>query len=215
MANRSILKEEIFEVFKIFDEDDSGVISVSEFCRALYCILGKRVARSEVESLISDAKQQRQAQERSACEGKSGVLPVEEEDANGKSTSGSLSRPDRSRSRAMSSGMTMVSTMQWQEEDETGSVTPDIFERVVLTKLSARCYAEELQTTFGLLEDKLYPGFITRESLVNAAAEIEEPLTEMEINEMFDPLVTGVPTAAVDFEAFSKIQTAARNMCDK
>lgn len=215
MANKSILKEEIFEVFKIFDEDDSGLITISEFCRALYCIVGKRVSRSEVESLISEAKRQRRTQERNACDGKSAVSTVEEEDTSGRSASGSPSFSSRSKSRATSSGVPAMSSMQWQEEDETGSVTPDIFESVVLTKLSARSYAEELQTTFELLEDKLYPGFITRESLVNAASEIEEPLTEMEINEMFDPLVTGVPTAAVDFEAFSKLQTAARDMCDK
>lgn len=214
MPNRDVLKEEILEVFKVFDEDESGVISILEFCRALYAILGERIPRSEVLRLVSEAKQQRRVQESIGKDGKRTPALGEEEDGGLSFSLGNSALHVGGRSATMSPA-SMLSTMHWQEEDEPNNVTPDIFERVVLAKLNARSYADELRTTFGLLEDKIYPGFITRESLVNAAAEIDEPLTDMEIAEMFDPLVTGVPTAAVDFEAFSNIQNAARNVSDK
>lgn len=213
MPNRDILKEEILEVFKVFDEDDSGVISILEFCRALYAILGERIPRSEVVRLVAEAKHQRRFEEAIAKDVKA-VVSAGEEDDSGLNLSGGNSGVVSARSVTMSP-TSVLSNMQWPEEGESINVTPEIFERVVLAKLNARSYADKLQTTFGLLEDKLYPGFITRESLVNAAAEIDEPLTDMEIAEMFDPLVTGVPTAAVDFETFSNIQHAAQNVCNK
>lgn len=99
-----------------------------------------------------------------------------------------------------------------QKMDFSEGIDIDIFVQVVLRKLNSRSYEEELAFTFSLLEDKSYTGFITRESLHSAAATSGEPLTEAEVHEMFDSLVTGVPTAAVDLATFTELQIAAKKL---
>eukprot|EP00796_Vickermania_ingenoplastis_P005165 gene5165-3713_t len=205
MPSASALRDEILEVFKIFDEDDSGMISILEFRRALYAIIGERIPRSEVVRLVNDARQHindRKADRFSPKSGSDMMSPRpgdEDFDAS----------PLQSKSTTGTSGAT---GMTWKVEEDSESVSPEVFEHVVLMKLNARSYADELASTFVLLEDKYYPGFITKESLMRTAAETEEPLTEAEVLEMFDPLVTGVPTAAVDFQTFCNIQAAARKL---
>ncbi|AYU83606.1 putative caltractin [Leishmania infantum JPCM5] len=98
--------------------------------------------------------------------------------------------------------------------DSSEGIDLDVFEQIVLRKLKHRSYEEELAYTFALLEDKSYPGFITKESVRRIAAETGEPLTEAEIAEMFDPLVTGVSTAAVDLSTFTDLQLKARKAED-
>ncbi|CAG9583775.1 putative caltractin [Leishmania major strain Friedlin] len=98
--------------------------------------------------------------------------------------------------------------------DSSDGIDLDVFEQMVLRKLKHRSYEEELTYTFALLEDKSYPGFITKESVRRIAAETGEPLTEAEIAEMFDPLVTGVSTAAVDLSTFTDLQLKARKAED-
>lgn len=208
MPTADSLKDEILEVFKIFDEDDSGVISILEFRRALYAIIGERIPRSEVVRLVTDARKyinnRRSERDSSPKSGSDIASPSaagnEEEDAGS---------PLHNSSKNM--GTSAVSST-WKEEEDFDNVTPEVFEHVVLMKLNSRSYADELASTFALLEDKYYPGFVTKESLLRAAAETEEPLTEAEVVEMFDPLVTGVPTAAVDFQTFCNIQAAARKL---
>ncbi|EPY37913.1 caltractin [Angomonas deanei] len=110
-------------------------------------------------------------------------------------------------SRRTTHSMAGASTRQF---DVTEGIDVGLFEAVVLAKMSARKYEEELKYCFSLLEDSYYEGFITKESLAKAAQAVEEPLTETEIKEMFNALVTGVPTAAIDFSTFVKIQNASK-----
>ncbi|CAM44016.1 putative caltractin [Leishmania braziliensis MHOM/BR/75/M2904] len=98
--------------------------------------------------------------------------------------------------------------------DSSEGIDLDVFEQIVLRKLKHRNYEEELAYTFALLEDKSYLGFITKESVRRAATETGEALTEAEIAEMFDPLVTGVSTAAVDLSTFTDLQLKARKAED-
>lgn len=206
MPNYDSLRDEILEVFKIFDEDESGVISILEFRRALYAILGERIPRSEVVRLVSDARHYIHARKvDSPLKGTSSDMSAsprlvdEDEDSSIQSPTTPSTSPRQA-------------PLNWKEEEDTSNVTADVFEHVVQLKLNSRSYADELASTFALLEDKYYPGFITKESLLRAAAETEEPLTDTEIAEMFDPLVTGVPSAAVDFQTFCSIQNAARKV---
>lgn len=254
MASSSFLREDIREVFSIFDEDGSGAISMQEVGRALYTITGQRVPRSELLKLIAfaqDAVARQQAQQNqndqaspqhrpvplsqmpmspqsggtdaddhsphpgdalspstgtrpSSGAGASVSLPVEK-------ASASLTRPG-----AAASGLhqsRFVSPHSHQLDSSEG-IDVDVFEQVVLRKLKHRSYEEELAYTFALLEDKSYLGFITKESVRRCATETGEPLTEAEIAEMFDPLVTGVPTAAVDLSTFTDLQLAARKAED-
>lgn len=206
MRSVDSLRDEILEVFKIFDEDESGVISILEFRRALYAIIGERVPRSEVVRLVTDARHHvndRKNNERGSPKSGSDLASPRADDD---SASSPLYDSKSKSSGPASSGV------NWKEEEESDNVTPEVFEHVVLMKLNSRSYADELTSTFAMLEDKYFPGFITKESLTRAAAETDEPLTEAEVAEMFDPLVTGVPTAAVDFQTFCNIQGAARKL---
>lgn len=329
MPSLDSLKEEIREVFQIFDEDDSGTISIPELSRGLYTITGERVSRSELMKLISLARESLAAQQRdkqqqaqrkqqqqqqqllqraqqaarssTATASQHSVSAVtggdhesaapstaapgceeEDEGAHGKATASkqpgaphSSSSPMtaegnegkegmladegeggrggaenlRNQNRGNSALTSPVATTTPTAPPLVGSALPgdslgshagggggawtmghsgggtattasvrdnddgvdvELFEEVVLRRLNGRSYEEELAFAFSLLEDKYYPGFITKESLKRAAMETEEPLTEAEVLEMFDIMVTGVPTAAVDINTFSAIQDAAR-----
>ncbi|CBZ26094.1 putative caltractin [Leishmania mexicana MHOM/GT/2001/U1103] len=264
MASSVFLREDIKEVFSIYDEDVSGTISMQEAGRALYTVTGQRVARSELLKLIAYAqeavaKQQQElqnqqdqvsSQQRSvmsagsknsqdattAVDGDATRLAVstrsssragesisnfsvrESSPTTQQATTSTVAAPAAD-SPASPSGGASVSQIRFVSPhshllDSSEGIDLDVFEQIVLRKLKYRSYEEELAYTFALLEDKSYPGFITKESVRRIAAETGEPLTEAEIAEMFDPLVTGVSTAAVDLSTFTDLQLKARKAED-
>ncbi|ORC92929.1 caltractin [Trypanosoma theileri] len=184
MAALDALKEDILDVFHVFDEDGSGSISLHDLVRAIHTITGVRMSRVDLRVLVQAAQDELKEEAISKRQ--------QESDEAGLSTVKSLD----------------VSKTQTSTEHDT--VDENLFVAVVLKMLSRRTYEQELLFTFHLLEDKNYPGFITKESLKKAAAEMEECLTDQEVNEMFDKLVTGVPTPALDFTTFSTILETAR-----
>ncbi|RNF26581.1 caltractin [Trypanosoma conorhini] len=188
MATLDAFREDILDVFNVFDEEGTGSISMQELTRALYTITGTRIARSDLLSLVQAVQEELK------------------EEADAKKTPGS-GDPSR-RSNVQDSPMAQSPNREHDVVDAT------LFVAVVLKTLNRRTYEQELLFTFHLLEDKNYPGFITKESLKRAAGEMEERLTDQEINEMFDKLVTGVSTAAVDFTTFSSILEAAKSTDD-
>lgn len=216
MPSLDSLKEEIHDVFLIFDEDESGSISLPELTRALYTITGERTSRSELlklvaaarESIAKEVEEQRQEQ----------LCRLQQEQNKEENSSPGGSECKEAGKTGVINGSPLIGPSQQQQQqrkqDNSDGVDAEVFERVVLRVMNSRSMEEELVFTFGLLEDKYYPGFITKESLKRAAAETEEPLTEAEILEMFDSMVTGIPSAAIDFTTFSNIQTAARRLED-
>ncbi|KAG5464075.1 hypothetical protein LSCM1_00255 [Leishmania martiniquensis] len=264
MASASFLREDIKEVFSIFDEDGSGAISMQDVSRALYTITGQRVARSELLKLIAFAQDavakqqqtQQSPQDQVALPQRSKVTSAGSQPSQRGATTvdgdvASLSGNMRLSSTAgesvsVSSAPTKSSMMQQAAAapeaaaaasntspsaaaarsqsrfisshshllDSSEGIDLDVFEQIILRKLMHRSYEEELAFTFALLEDKSYIGFITKESVRRTAAETGESLTEAEIAEMFDPLVTGVSTAAVDLSTFTELQLKARKAED-
>lgn len=222
MTTFAFLREDIKEVFSIFDEDGSGSLSIQEVMRALYTITGERVARSEVLKLIAHgrdvvAKEQQKALEAHKVFRQSTTSEADQQSSLSPSVrlSSVEVRPQSPSQDLMScSNTTRVQPSHAHQLDSSEGIDMDVFEQVVLRKLQHSSYEEELAHTFALLEDPTYAGFITRESVRRAAAETGEPLTEAEITEMFDTLVTGVPTAAVDLSTFTDLQLAARKMED-
>ncbi|KEG10251.1 caltractin [Trypanosoma grayi] len=183
MTALDALKEDILDVFQVFDEDGSGSISMQELTRALHTITGIRLSRVDLRLLIQ-AAQEDLAEEASAKKVQDGGEVLTEKPVDGAKAQ--------------------------EASTEQDAVDSTLFVAVVLKTLNRRTYEQELLFTFHLLEDKNYPGFITKESLKNAAAEMEERLTDQEVDEMFDTLVTGVPTAAVDLATFTSVLEAAR-----
>lgn len=222
MASLHFLREDIKEVFNIFDEDASGSISIQEVTKALYTITGERVARSEVLKLIAHARDVVGRQQQKALEIQKPALQSTTLDVDGHrgvltptAPSSTEARPSsRSQDLASASATTRIPNVHAHQLDSSEDIDVDVFEQVVLRKLQHRSYEEELAYTFALLEDTTYAGFITKESVRRAAAETGEPLTEAEIAEMFDTLVTGAPTAAVDLSTFTDLQLAARKAED-
>ncbi|KAG5465551.1 hypothetical protein CUR178_00256 [Leishmania enriettii] len=252
MASVAFLREDIKEVFSIFDEDGSGVISMQDVGRALYTITGHRVARSELLTLIAFAQNavarvqqaQQNQQDQVASQQRSkvasagsqcsqpGVATADGEATNasgnthlssqaGESISTSsvrvaspITRDAAAASAAAARSQNRFVSSHSLLLDSSEGIDLDVFEQIILRKLKHRGYEEELAYTFALLEDKSYAGFITKESVRRAAAETGESLTEAEIAEMFDPLVTGVSTAAVDLSTFTDIQLKARKAED-
>ena len=120
------------------------------------------------------------------------------------------------------------------DRDHSGTIDRQEFEQMVLERMQGRSFQEETARAFKLLEDKDQPSFVTRESVRRVAQEVffgvhlvplthththththcqaGEKLTEEELNEMFDTLVTGLSTGAVDYSSFCAIQYAAENM---
>lgn len=147
------LKGEIDEVFRMFDEDDSGSIDAGELASALYTITGENIPREEA-----------------------------------------------------------LAIMQKYDRDHNGSIDRGEFESMVLERMRGRSFQEDTTRAFKLLEDKDMPGHVTRESLRRVAAECGEKLTDADLAEMFDALVTGQQVAAVDFATFCSIQFAAENI---
>lgn len=152
MALAEELKSEIDEVFRMFDEDDSGSIDAGELASALYTITGEHIPREEA-----------------------------------------------------------LQVMQKYDQDHNGGIDRNEFEQMVLERMKGRSFQEETTRAFKLLEDKDMPGFVTKESVRAVAAEAGEKLSEAELAEMFDVIVTGQQAAAVDFPTFCSIQYAAEN----
>ena len=144
------IRSEIDDVFRMFDDDDSGSIDAGELGAALYTITGEKLPRDEVLAII-----------------------------------------------------------QRYDRDHNGAIDKNEFETMVLERLKGRSFQEETARAFKLLEDPNALGTITKESLRKAAAECGEKLSEEDINEMFDTLVTGHPSPVVDFPTFCSIQFAA------
>ncbi|CCW60106.1 unnamed protein product [Phytomonas sp. EM1] len=236
MSSLDNLREEIHDVFKIFDEEESGSISMRELSRAMYTITGERISRMEMLKLLSHAREtvsenhRRQEQMQQKLQmASSGLEP--DQGAN-KSKEGCDTHSDmNTETEHMTSptgthkpslteagkteydnSQTQYLSSRSQRHINSDGVDIEVFEQVVMRKLNSRSQQEELLFAFELLEDKVYPGYITKESLKRAAAESGEPLTDAEVTEMFDVAVTGVPTPAVDFNTFSIIQSAARKI---
>ena len=146
------LKSEIDEVFRMFDEDDSGAIDAAELASALFTITGEHIPREET-----------------------------------------------------------LAIMQKYDQDNNGFIDRAEFEAMVLERMKGRSFQEETARAFKLLEDKEMPGYVTKESLRRVAQEAGEKLTDAELAEMFDILVTGQAAHAVDFATFCAIQFAAEN----
>ena len=144
------IRSEIDDVFRMFDDDDSGAIDAGELSAALYTITGEKLPRDEILLII-----------------------------------------------------------QKYDRDSNGAIDRQEFETMVLERLKGRTFQEETARAFKLLEDPDAQGTITKDSLRRAAAECGEKLTEDDINEMFDTLVTGHPSPVVDFPTFCSIQFAA------
>ncbi|KPI87015.1 putative caltractin [Leptomonas seymouri] len=222
MTSLHFLQEDIREVFNIFDEDGSGSISIQEVKRALYTITGEQVPRSEVLKLIVYGRDAVERERQKALEDhKASQLSTALErdlqcSISPSSALGSADTRPQSRSQnSMSCSNTpRVQSSHAHQFDSSEGIDVEVFEQVVLRRLQHRSYEEELAFTFALLEDPAYVGFITKESLRRVAAESGEPLTEAEIAEMFDNLVTGAPTAAVDLSTFTDLQLAARKAED-
>ncbi|KAG5488649.1 hypothetical protein JIQ42_00261 [Leishmania sp. Namibia] len=264
MASVAFLREDIKEVFSIFDEDGSGVISMQDVGRALYTITGHRVARSELLKLIAFAQNavakmqqaQQNQQDQVASQQRSKVTSagshfsqprVTTADGEATNASGNTHLSSQAGESISTSSVRVASPITQGTAAATGTAAAasaaspsaaaarsqnrfvsshshlldssegidlDVFEQIILRKLKHRSYEEELAYTFALLEDKSYIGFITKESVRRAAAETGESLTEAEIAEMFDPLVTGVSTAAVDLSTFTDVQLKARKAED-
>ena len=102
-----------------------------------------------------------------------------------------------------------LALMNRYDKDRSGEIDLSEFETLVMERLKGRGVQEETSRAFKLLEDKDVPGFVTRESLRKAALSIGEKIPEAELLEMFDQLVTGQSTPAVDFATFCSIQYAA------
>ncbi|MEM0150155.1 MAG: EF-hand domain-containing protein [Candidatus Micrarchaeaceae archaeon] len=151
-CNMEDLKSEIAEVFRMFDEDEGGSISVNELASALYAITGEQMSREETLAL-----------------------------------------------------------MRRYDKGSSGEITLAEFEALVIERLRGRSLQDEVSRAFKLLEDKETPGFITRESLRRAAASVGEKISDAELVEMFDQLVAGHTSHAVDFATFSSIQFAAEH----
>ncbi|KAG5490121.1 hypothetical protein JKF63_00240 [Porcisia hertigi] len=255
MTTSAFLREDIREIFNIFNEDGSGTITIQEVGRALHTITGQRVTRSELLKLIVYAEdavaREREGEKKKrsmiAHQPLCNVMSAETQDslsvmANADSdacalpAAGTMSfsehipllGPAGVSENASIVGITSPTTQQAaaaeshdkfvthrsQLLDGSDGIDLEVFEQLVLRKLNHRSYEEELTYTFELLEDKSFAGFITKESIRQAAVETREPLTEAEIAEMFDPLVTGVPTAALDLSAFIDLQLKARKAED-
>ncbi|KAG5489395.1 hypothetical protein GH5_00264 [Leishmania sp. Ghana 2012 LV757] len=259
MASVAFLREDIKEVFSIFDEDGSGVISMQDVGRALYTITGHRVARSELLKLVAFAQNavakaqqaQQNQQDQVASQQRSKVTSagsqfsqpgVTTADGEATNASGNTHLSSQAGESIGTSSVRVASPITQDAAAATGTAAApsaaaarsqnrfvsshshlldssegidlDVFEQIILRKLKHRGYEEELAYTFALLEDKSYIGFITKESVRRAAAETGESLTEAEIAEMFDPLVTGVSTAAVDLSTFTDVQLKARKAED-
>lgn len=102
-----------------------------------------------------------------------------------------------------------LALMNRYDKNRTGEISLPDFESLVVSRLKGRGLQEEMSRAFKLLEDKDMPGYITRESMRKAAGSIGEKISEVELAEMFDQLVTGQATQAVDFATFCSIQYAA------
>jgi Ca2+-binding EF-hand superfamily protein len=152
MAMGEELKSEIDEVFRMFDEDDSGNIDAGELASALFTITGEHIPRDEA-----------------------------------------------------------LAIMQKYDRDHNGSIDRGEFEGMVLERMKGRSFDDEMNRAFKLLEDTEMPGFVTRESVRRVAQDAGEKLSEAELSEMFDVIVTGQQAAAVDFPTFCSIQSAAEH----
>ena len=150
MAVSEELQAEIDEVFRMFDEDDSGAIDTGELASALYTLTGEHLSRDEV-----------------------------------------------------------LAIMHKYDADSNGYIDRTEFQTMVLERIKGKSFQEEAARAFRLLEDPDLPGYITKESVRRAAQETGEKLSEAELSEMFDQLVTGQAAAAVDFPTFCSIQFAA------
>jgi Ca2+-binding EF-hand superfamily protein len=146
------VRSEIAEVFKVFDEENSGHINLTELAAALRCVTGEQYSRD-------------------AC----------------------------------------LEMMTKYDKDRSGEISLGEFEDLVLDRIRGHSFQDETQRAFKLFEDRELPGFVTKDSLRRAAADIGEKISEVELAEMFDPMVTGQGAQAIDFATFSAIQYAAEH----
>jgi Ca2+-binding EF-hand superfamily protein len=109
----------------------------------------------------------------------------------------------------------VVALIKRYDEKADGELSKEEFTTMVMERLKGRTFQEETARAFKLLEDPNAAGAITKDSLRRAAAECGERLTEDDINEMFDTLVTGNPSPVVDFATFCSIQFAASSSDSK
>lgn len=221
-AARSQLTDELHEVFQLYDEDSTGTISLKELGRAMYTVTGEHLQRAQLVQLVTAAraKMQRRRLEQQQ-QGRPASTSVDSPNASSSSPQNFVAGSEAGGSRPNTQGggssqgrRTIASsgrlTTAAAAADAIDGIDLELFEETVLLKLNDRSEEEEQRYAFGLLEDKYYAGFITKESLSRAAMEVDEPLTEAELTEMFHHLVTGVPTAAVDYTTFAAMQEAAQ-----
>lgn len=212
MASSSGMREEIREVFRIFDEDESGTITLQELARVLYAILGERPARAELVRLVASAKEMIADQRGHSLHGgvrRTAGRPLP--GSSGEGEGGSSTEAGGGGGVDAGDDSTAGRGGEQKKVEHAEEIDVEIFELVVQQRLALRSQEEEMAFTFDLLEDKQYLGYITKDSLKRAAAASGEALTDAEITEMFDALVTGVSTAAVDFATFTAIQAAAQS----
>lgn len=235
MSSLDALREEIRSVFQIFDENGSGFISLSECVRVLYIITGERLLRSEVRRLIS-SMQSEIAQEvqkvmdvnksaNDTSKGEKGTLSDEvvanasvlDTVVGSNDVANESWRQNLLRSASLSLGDSRGAKDERNrsvEHENVDEVSIDVFENVVLHKLNARSFEKELIYVFTDLEDPERPGYITKKSLARACVSSRESLTDFEIDEMFDPCVTKVPSAEIDFTTFSNIISTAKEQVE-
>ncbi|EPY31898.1 caltractin [Strigomonas culicis] len=222
-AARDQVTDELHEVFHLYDEDGSGTITLKEFGRAMYTVTGDHMTRLQLVQLVTAARARvhlrRQEQLHPGHHGSASFdSPMMSTSAASPAPPSPTPQPSGVVHSGSDGGSSQVPRTVSSERisgaaaaaDAIDGIDLELFEQTVLMKLHDRSEEQEQRYAFSLLEDQYYPGFITKDSLARAAVDVDEPLTDVELNEMFHHLVTGVPTAAVDYTTFAALQEAAQ-----
>ena len=197
MSHIEELKSEIEDVFRMFDEDDSGSIDLSELSSAMHTVTGEPMSREDVLSIM-----QRYDVDGNGTIDRHEFQEMVLERIKSHSTQEECARAFR----LLEERAALGSNGQRPSLTPTDSA-PSSSE---VSNLAYSSSAEPPNTNnYG---GAVGTGYITIDSVRRAAADVGEKLTEAELAEMFDVMVTGQKTPAIDFPTFCSIQFAAENL---